>query len=60
MRRLLLALGVGAAALVVIASAPAATPRVLALEFENDVNPVTQDYLVGEMRRAERDGTRRS
>jgi membrane-bound serine protease (ClpP class) len=55
-RRLLLALGVGAAALIVIASAPAATPRVLALEFENDVNPVTQDYLVGEMRRAERDG----
>ena len=42
---------------VLAASAPAAEPpRVLAVEFENDVNPVTQDYLVGEMHRAERDG----
>jgi membrane-bound serine protease (ClpP class) len=55
-RRLLLALCAGAAALAVIASAAAATPHVLALEFENDVNPVTQDYLIGGMRRAERNG----
>ena len=31
-------------------------PRVLVVEFDNDVNPVTQDYLQGEMHRAERDG----
>jgi membrane-bound serine protease (ClpP class) len=30
--------------------------RVLVVEFDNDVNPVTQDYLNGEMHRAERDG----
>ena len=27
-------------------------PRVLAVEFENDVNPVTQDYLTGAIERA--------
>jgi membrane-bound serine protease (ClpP class) len=27
-------------------------PRVLAVEFENDVNPVTADYLIGEIERA--------
>jgi membrane-bound serine protease (ClpP class) len=31
-------------------------PRVLVVEFVNDVNPVTQDYLSEEMHRAERDG----
>jgi membrane-bound serine protease (ClpP class) len=31
-------------------------PRVLAAEFENDINPVTQDYLVGAIERGERDG----
>jgi membrane-bound serine protease (ClpP class) len=30
-----------------------AGPRVLAAEFENDVNPVTQDYLIGAIERAE-------
>jgi membrane-bound serine protease (ClpP class) len=30
-------------------------PRVLAVEFENDVNPVTQDYLTGEIERANRE-----
>jgi membrane-bound serine protease (ClpP class) len=29
-----------------------AHPRVLAVEFDNDVNPVTQDYVVGEIHRA--------
>jgi membrane-bound serine protease (ClpP class) len=54
--RLLLALCAGLAALICASAAPgAATPRVLAVEFENDVNPVTQDYLIGEMRRAERE-----
>lgn len=31
-------------------------PRVLVVEFDNDVNPVTQDYLSDEMQRAESDG----
>jgi membrane-bound serine protease (ClpP class) len=31
-------------------------PRILAVEFENDVNPVTQDYLTGAIDRANRDG----
>jgi membrane-bound serine protease (ClpP class) len=31
-------------------------PRVLAVEFENDVNPVTQDYVTGEIDRANEEG----
>jgi membrane-bound serine protease (ClpP class) len=31
-------------------------PRVLAVEFENDVNPVTQDYVIDGIDRAEEDG----
>ena len=31
-------------------------PRVLAAEFENDVNPVTQDYLIGAIERAQDEG----
>jgi membrane-bound serine protease (ClpP class) len=30
-------------------------PRALVVEFDNDVNPVTQEYLQDEMQRAERD-----
>jgi membrane-bound serine protease (ClpP class) len=45
---------------VVVLSAPAAAagsrPRVLAIEFDNDVNPVTADYAIGALERAERDG----
>src|SRR5918911_1319833 len=40
----------------VLALAPgaaAATPRVLAVEFDNDVNPVTQGYLTGAIDRAQ-------
>jgi membrane-bound serine protease (ClpP class) len=33
----------------------AAAARVLAVEFENDINPVTQDYLTGAIERAERE-----
>jgi membrane-bound serine protease (ClpP class) len=43
------------AAFAVVAVAPAAqaaTPRVLAVEFDNDVNPVTADYVTGEIDRA--------
>jgi membrane-bound serine protease (ClpP class) len=43
---------VAAAALLFVGSAQAATPRVLALEFENDVNPVTADWVTGQIDRA--------
>jgi membrane-bound serine protease (ClpP class) len=47
-----------AVALVLAGAAPAGQtpPKVLVVEFDNDVNPVTQDYLVSEMRRGARDG----
>jgi membrane-bound serine protease (ClpP class) len=41
-----------AAGLLFAGSAHAATPRVLAVEFDNDVNPVTADYVTGEIDRA--------
>jgi membrane-bound serine protease (ClpP class) len=48
------------AAAVVLALSPAALgatpPRVLAIEFENDVNPVTADYVIGELERAQEEG----
>ncbi len=37
-------------------SARAATPRVLLVEFDNDINPVTADYLTGEIDRANKHG----
>jgi membrane-bound serine protease (ClpP class) len=49
----------GAAAALVLAGAAAGAPsaaKVLVVEFDNDVNPVTQDYLVDEMRRGAEDG----
>ena len=39
----------------VTASASAARPRVLAVEFKNDVNPVTADYVTSQIDRANRD-----
>jgi membrane-bound serine protease (ClpP class) len=46
-----------AAALALTGSAAAqeTTRRVLAVEFENDINPVTQDYLVDAIERGERE-----
>jgi membrane-bound serine protease (ClpP class) len=41
-----------AAAILVPAASAATPPRVLAVEFDNDVNPVTADYVVGEIERA--------
>jgi membrane-bound serine protease (ClpP class) len=41
-----------AAAIVVPAAHAASPPRVLAVEFDNDVNPVTADYVVDEIKRA--------
>jgi membrane-bound serine protease (ClpP class) len=49
LRALLIAFAVAA---VLPAVANGATPRVLAVEFDNDVNPVTADYVVGEIKRA--------
>ena len=43
-----------AVALLVPATA-AAAPRVLAVEFDNDVNPVTADYVIDEIKRANED-----
>ena len=37
-------------------AAQADPPRVLAVEFVNDVNPVTADYLKGAIERANDDG----
>ena len=47
---------VAAAALLAPAAAQGAPPRVLAVEFENDVNPVTADYVTGQIERANEDG----
>jgi membrane-bound serine protease (ClpP class) len=41
-----------AVALILAAAASAAPPRVLAVEFDNDVNPVTADYVVDQIDRA--------
>lgn len=43
-------------ALALAVPAGGATPKVLVAAFDNDVNPVTQDYLQTQVRRAERDG----
>ena len=46
-----------AAALVLTGTAVGAEPpRVLAVEFENDVNPVTADYLTGAIEQGEKCG----
>ena len=54
-RALLAALGAAAVALLA-APASAAVPRVLAVEFSNDVNPVTADYVTEQIERANDDG----
>ena len=56
MRALGTLLAAVAAALLLALPAAGAAPRVLVVEFDNDVNPVTQDYLQDEMHRAERGG----
>jgi membrane-bound serine protease (ClpP class) len=45
-----------AVALVGAAGAATGRPKVLAVKFENDVNPVTQDYVNGEIDRANEQG----
>jgi membrane-bound serine protease (ClpP class) len=53
---LVLAAVVLAALLVPAAAVGQERPRVLAAEFENDINPVTQDYLIGAIERGEEEG----
>jgi membrane-bound serine protease (ClpP class) len=56
LRAFLAASALFAAVLLIGGAAQAANPpRVLAVEFDNDVNPVTQDYLTDEIARANRD-----
>ena len=45
-----------AALLIPAAAVGQERPRVLAAEFENDINPVTQDYLIGAIERGEEEG----
>jgi membrane-bound serine protease (ClpP class) len=55
--RAFVALLAGTAALgLSAASAQTTAPRVLAVEFKNDVNPVTADYVMDEIERANDDG----
>jgi membrane-bound serine protease (ClpP class) len=55
--RAFIALLVGTAVLgLSAASAQTLAPRVLAVEFKNDVNPVTADYVMDEIERANDDG----
>jgi len=45
-----------AASLIAVSAAAGAPPRVLAIEFVNDVNPVTADYVIGQLERAQDEG----
>ena len=55
LRAFLLLAAAVAAALAFAGAAAAQAPRVLAVELANDINPVTQDYVVGAIGRAERE-----
>ena len=55
---LVVAAAAAAAAFAVAAPAADAPPRVLVAEFENDVNPVTQDFLLDAIDRGEKEGYR--
>ena len=52
----LLAAAAAAVLLALPAGAAETTPQVLLVEFDNDVNPVTQSYLQDELERGEREG----
>ncbi len=56
MRGLAASLGAVAAALVLAQPVSGAVPRVLAVELDNDINPVTADYAGDHIDRAARDG----
>ena len=53
---LVVAAAVAAALFAVAAPAAESSPRVLVAEFENDVNPVTQDFLLDAIERGEEEG----
>ncbi len=53
---LVVAAAAAAAAFAVAAPAADSSPRVLVAEFENDVNPVTQDFLLDAIERGEEEG----
>ena len=50
------ALAATAATLVFASPGSAAAPRVLAVNLDNDINPVTAEYVTGEISRASREG----
>lgn len=54
-RAFLAVVAAAALPLLVPCASAAATPRVLAIELDNDINPVTADYVVGQLERAERE-----
>jgi membrane-bound serine protease (ClpP class) len=56
LRAFLVWFGALALALAVTATAAAQAPRVLAVEFDNDVNPVTKDYVINAIDRGEEEG----
>ena len=56
LRAISVSLAGAATALALAGGAQAAQPRVLAIEFENDVNPVTADYVTHQIDRANDDG----
>ena len=56
LRALLASVAVGATFLIAVGPASAAPPRVLAVSFDADVNPVTAGYLTHQIDRANRDG----
>jgi membrane-bound ClpP family serine protease len=58
MKRLLLAVFLGAAVAGAVSqpSAAASPPRVLAIHFTADVNPVTQDWVNHQLQRAQNGG----
>jgi membrane-bound serine protease (ClpP class) len=53
--RLLRGVFAALAVTLLVPATAAAAPRVLAVEFDNDVNPVTADYVVDEIQRANRE-----
>jgi membrane-bound serine protease (ClpP class) len=57
LRGFLLLLTAAAAVVGTAAASPAqGGPQVLAVEFDNDVNPVTRDFVVDQLERADREG----
>ena len=56
LRRLVVALAAAAALLALASPASAAKPRVLAIHFDTEVNPVTQSYLSDELKHAANNG----